>query len=91
MCVSLLQPGVTNAETIGYGHFEDSLTFWVTGTEAVSVMDIAECTAKSANMTIPVTNWDNYLSGWDLGNSVLQLVIEMFLFKFNSAHLRCVH
>ena len=29
----------------------------------------------STNVTVPITNWDMYLSGWDLGNNVLQLVI----------------
>ena len=31
-------------------------------------------TGRSTNMTVPVTDWDKYLSGWDLGNSTLQLV-----------------
>ena len=41
------------------------------------------------HVTISVTNWVNYLSGWGLGNSILQLVIETLLFR--SAHLWCVH
>ena len=76
-CVSLV-PDVAN----GYGKFQDCLTFCVMGTEAVSTMSIDEHTSKSANMTIPVTNWDKYLNGWDLGNCVLQLVIEMFNSRF---------
>ena len=78
-------------ETIGYGEFHNSLTFFDTGTEAMSTMGIAEHKGRGANVTIPVTNWDNYLSGWNLGNSVLQLVIEAFLFRFSSAHFRWVH
>ena len=50
VCVSLLEPGVANAEIIGHGEFQDSLTFHVIGTEAESTMDIAVHTSRSANM-----------------------------------------
>ena len=33
VCVSLLEPGVANAESIGYGEFQDSLTFHVADTK----------------------------------------------------------
>ena len=49
------------------------------------------CTSRSANVTAPVTNLDKYLSGWNLGNSALQLVVETFLFGNSSAQLRCVY
>ena len=82
MQVCLLESGVADVEIIGCGEFHNSLTFLVTGTESMSTMGIAEHTGKSDNMDIPVSNWDKYLSRWNLGNSVLLLVIEMFLFRF---------
>ena len=60
---------VADVETIGYGEFQNSPTFYVTGT-----------VDRSANVSDPFTNWDKYLSGWDLDNSVLKLVVETFLF-----------
>ena len=69
VCVSFLDPGVAYSETIGYGKFQDSLTFCVMGAKAVGVF---EHTSRSANMTIPVTHWDKYLSGWDLGPVLCQ-------------------
>ena len=47
--------------TIGYGEFKDSLTLRVIGTEALSIMGIAVHTGRSANVTVPVTNWDKLL------------------------------
>ena len=91
MSVSLLKPGVADVETIGYGEIQDSLTFSVVGAEAVSTVSITEHPDKSANMTFQVTNWDRYHSSWGLGNSVVQLVVETFLFKFSLALLRYVH
>ena len=83
VCVSLLKPGVADVETIGYGKFQDSLTFWLMDTKAVSTIGVTEHTSRSANVTLLVTNWDTKLNGWDLGNHVLQLVIEAFLFRFS--------
>ena len=91
VCDSLLEPGVADVEIIVYGEFPNSLTFRVMATKALSTMGIAQHTDRSANVTIPVTNWDKYLSGWDLCNRILQLVVEMFLFSFRSTHLRCAH
>ena len=91
VCVSLHEPGVANEETIGYGEVKDSLTLHATDTEAVSTMGIAVHTGRSANVIVSVTNLDKYLSGWNLGNSALQLVIETFLFRTSSAYLRSVH
>ena len=38
------------------------------------VYSVMEHSSGSASVTIPITNWDEHLSGWDLGDSVLQLV-----------------
>ena len=42
----------------------------------------------TGGMTNPVTNWDNDLSGWDLGDSLLH---KTLLSSFRPARLRCVH
>ena len=84
VCISLLEPGAADTWTIVYGEFQDSFIFCFMGTEFVSTKGIAEYTSKTANVTVPVTNWD-------LGNTLWQLVIDAFLFRFRSAHLRCVH
>ena len=68
----------TMLPTIGYGEFKDSLTLRVMGTEALSIMGIAVHTDRSANVTVPVTNWDELLTVWNLGNVALQLVVENF-------------
>ena len=60
------------------------------GTEAVHVMGIAEHTGGGDDVTVPVNNWDQYLSGWDFGNSVLQLVVNMFPDDSRSIHLKCI-
>ena len=44
-------------------------------------MRIAEHNSDSADVAFPVTNWDEYLSGWDLGDCILQLIIETFVFQ----------
>ena len=83
VCDSLLESGLADTETIDYGEFlQNSLTCCVMGAEAVSTMGITEHNGSSANTTILITNWDKYLNGWDLGNRVLQLVVETFLFRF---------
>ena len=40
-----------------------------------STMGITVHTSSNADVTVPLTNWDEYLSGWDFGNSMLQLVM----------------
>ena len=79
MRVSLLEPGVANMEIIGCGEFQNSLTFSITFTKVVPTKGITLHTSGSTAMTIPVINCDEYLSGWDFSNSMLQLVIAMFL------------
>ena len=73
MLVSLGEPGIADAE------FQNILAVSVTGIKAMSTMGVIEHASSCTNVTIPVTNWDEYLSGWDHSNSVLQLVIEKFL------------
>ena len=82
MWVSLFEPDVADVDTIGYGKFQNSVTFQVMGAKAVPAMGITEHTSGRADMTIPVTNWDGYLRDWDIGNSMLQLVIATFLVSF---------
>ena len=77
--ISLIEPGVANMETIGYGEFQNSLTLCIAGTNAVPTVGITGHTDGSAEVTILVTNWEEYFIGWDTGNSVLQLVIWKFL------------
>ena len=94
MRVSLLEPGVVNIETIGFDQLQNSLTFSVTGTEAVPTVDITVHTSSSTNVTVPVTNRDKYLSGWDFGNIVLQPIIETFhrnVDDIGIAHLECIY
>ena len=47
--------------------------------------------AASADVTIPVISQEEYLNGWDLGNSVLHLVVETFLIGSKYVILRSVH
>ena len=66
--------------------------FWVSHqllsyATAVPTVGIA---SRSTDVTSPVTRWREYLSGWDLSNSVLQLVVEMFLVSLRSFPLRCI-
>ena len=49
---------------------------------------VKACTGSSANMDIPVTNWDEYLSGCDLGDNVNCGCPLKHSF---SIHSRCVH
>ena len=74
--VLLLEPSVANMEAIGYSKLQDSFTFCVVGTKAMASMGISVHTGSSTNVSIPITNWDEYLRGWDFGNSILQLVLE---------------
>ena len=49
---------------------------------------VKACTGSSANMDIPVTNWDEYLSRWDLGDNVYCGCLLKHSFSTNSM---CVH
>ena len=81
-CVSLfLNQVLPTQRPLAMANSKILSTICVTGTKAMSTMDGAEHTSRSADLTISVTNWDKYLSGWDLGNRVLQLVLEAFLFR----------
>ena len=51
-------------------------------------MRITKHTFGSAKVTLPGTKSDEYLIGWDLGYSVLQLIVETFLSSFRPAHLK---
>ena len=64
MQVYLLEPIVFDSEMTGYGEFRNSLTFREAGTDAMPTVGIAEHTGGSDHMTVPVANWDEYLSGW---------------------------
>ena len=75
MRVSLFDPGFAIAETIGYNIFQNALVFGVISPKAKATTGIIQHASGSTNMTIPVTNWDELLSGRGLINSVLQLVI----------------
>ena len=61
MKVSLLEPGVANMETIGYGEFQNYFTSSVTFTKAAPTMGITA--HYSADVALPITNWDEYLKG----------------------------
>ena len=86
-----LKPGDANTDPIGYGESQNSITFLVTSTKAVFAMGNADLTGGIAEVTVPITNWDEYHGGWGLGNSVSQLVIETFLVHSREVHLRWVH
>ena len=81
--VSLLEPGVANTETIGYGEFQNSLTFSVTYTAAAPTMGIIAHTSGSADMTVPITNWDEYSSGWEFGNGYIsEMYVGVIIFQY---------
>ena len=54
VCVSLLESGVADVDIIGYGEFQDSLTFHVVGTEAMSTK-----VSRSRNRAFGAHNWNN--------------------------------
>ena len=56
-------------ETICYGKFQEFLTLCIKCTKAVPAVRIAEHTSGRDDTTIPVTCWNEYLNGWDLGNT----------------------
>ena len=42
VCVSLLEPGVAKTKTIGYGEFQYSLIFHITGSKTMSTVAITK-------------------------------------------------
>ena len=86
--VVLLETGVANADTIGYGKLQNSLAFHIMGTEVVPTVGITAHNGRSTDVTYSVNNWDVYLCGWDYGNSMLQFDIKTFLEGFGIVPLR---
>ena len=65
-----------------------TLSLHVSGSTAMPAIWTHLC---NSDVTVLIASWVEYLSGWDFGDNVLQLVMKAFLLSLKSAHLRCIH
>ena len=79
MGLSFNKVSITNDKVVGHGKVEDSLTFIVTHAKTMTTMDVLKTISIGANMTVPVTEEKQCLSGWKVPDSTLQVKIEVFL------------
>ena len=89
--VSLFEPGVADGENIGHGEFQNCVTFLITRTKSVPTVDITVHTDNSTDVTVPVTDWDDYVSGWDFGNSILQLNLGQGYIIMTPNNYECIY